>query len=87
MKTIPAFVSTVGATRTIALPDDIPVGARIAVMVITEEIVDDHPKRRARFDAVMAAIQAAMREGFSPPAISDSEFDARIDRARHATGS
>lgn len=87
MYRIPAFLSTVGATRTIALPDTIPVGTRVAVMVMSDEPAADNPERRLRFDRVMTAIQAAIKEGFSSPAISDAELDSRIDRARRATGS
>ena len=87
MKRIPAFLSTVGATRTIALPDTIPVGTRVAVMVMPDDPAADNPERRLRFDRVMAAIQAAIKEGFTPPTISDVELDSRIKMARRATGS
>lgn len=87
MRNIPAFISTVDANRTIALPYSIPVGAKVAVMVMSEEAAEDSPERRLRFERVMAAIQAAMAEGFSPPAISDRELDSRIKMARHAAGS
>jgi len=86
MHRIPAFISTVDETRTIALPDTIPVGARVAVMVMPGKPGEDSPERRLRFERVMEAIQAAIREGFTPPAISDEEYDARIEMARHAVG-
>ena len=87
MHKIPAFISTVNATRTIALPASIPVGSRVAVMVMSGEPAEDSPERRLRFDRVMAAIQAAIAEGFTPPVISDKELDSRIKMARRTTGS
>lgn len=56
-------------------------------MVMSDEPAEDSPERRLRFDRVMAAIQAAIAEGFTPPAISDRELDSRIKMARRATGS
>ncbi len=86
MRNIPAFISTVSATRTIALPDNIPIGTKVAVMVMSDEPAGDTPERRLRFDRVMAVIQAAIAEGFTPPAISDGELDSRIKMARRSTG-
>ncbi|MBX3054613.1 MAG: hypothetical protein KF753_24295 [Caldilineaceae bacterium] len=86
MRNIPAFISTVNADRTIALPENIPVGAKVAVMVMSEEL-EDSPERRLRFERVMATIQAAIAEGFAAPAISDRELDSRIKMARRGIGS
>lgn len=86
LATTAAFVSTVDTSRTIVLPDDIPIGATVAVVLMPSEAAANVAlTRRARFEQVMAAIRAAMSEGFSAPDISDTELDARIERARRAT--
>lgn len=72
-----AYVTTVSAGHTITLPDDIPVGARVAVVVLPEAppAVDD-ADRPARFAATLKAIRAAA--GWTPDTgIPD---DAALDR-------
>lgn len=80
----PAYISTVRSDHTIILPNDIPIGAKVAVVLVgpdNEQIMDQ--ARYARFQKVLDAIKAAVDSGSEPPAISDVEIDARIERARH----
>ncbi len=80
-----AYIATVERDHTIHLPDAIPVGAKVAVLLLPiEEASSEHNSRHARFEQVLAAVRAAMAEGFSPPAISDTELNARIRRARQS---
>ncbi|MCB0105642.1 MAG: hypothetical protein KDE53_07030 [Caldilineaceae bacterium] len=83
--TTPAYIFTVRSDHTVVLPNDVPIGAKVAVVLVgpdDEKIVDK--MRHARFQKVLDAIKAAVDSGYEPPAISDAEIDARIERARHA---
>ncbi|MCB0025157.1 MAG: hypothetical protein M9936_24345 [Caldilinea sp.] len=78
-----SYISTVDQSRTITLPDSVPVGARVAIVLLPAEAEPAaNGARIARFAAVMEAIGAAQTSGFTPPAVSEAEIDARIDRAR-----
>lgn len=78
------YISTVDKSRTITLPTTVPVGARVAVVLLpAENEMNASASRDARFAAVMEAIGAAQASGFTPPAISDAELDTLIERARH----
>ena len=82
------YISIVDPSRTIPLPDTVPIGARVAIVLLppVEMPPDADAERTARFVAVMNAIAAAQATGFTPPDISDAELDARIDRARRSSG-
>jgi hypothetical protein len=69
------YISTVDKSRTILLPDTVPVGARVAVVLLpsVETPPDADAERTARFTAVMKAIAAAQVAGFTPPEISNAE--------------
>jgi hypothetical protein len=80
-----SYISVVDKSRTITLPDSVPIGARVAVVLLPgEEKPEARSTRAARFATVMEAIRAAIADGFTPPEISDAELDARIDCARKA---
>ena len=83
------YISTVDPSRTISLPDTVPVGAMVAIVLLppVETPPDADAERTVCFMAVMKAIAAAQAAGFTPPEISDAELDARIDRARRTSGS
>jgi hypothetical protein len=84
--TTAAFISTVNADHAIQLPEDIPVGAKVAVFLLPEqESTVEQTARRARFERVMMAVRAAIADNFSSPTISDAELKARIQRARRAS--
>lgn len=82
------YISTVDPSRTISLPDTVPVGARVAIVLLppVETLPDADAERTARFMAVMKAIAAAQAAGFTLPEISNAELDTRIDRARRSSG-
>ena len=80
------YISTVTKSRTITLPDTVPIGAKVAVVLLpAEDAAEPIPGRDARFASVMAAIRAAIADNFMPPDISDAELTARIERARRAS--
>jgi hypothetical protein len=81
-----AFVSTVNSDRIIVLPEGIPVGAKVAIVLLpTEDISEENAARALRFQKVMDAIRAAIHSNFIPPEISKSELDQLIIEARQAS--
>jgi hypothetical protein len=80
-----AFVTTVGADRTIKLPPDMPVGATVAVIAVpTSTSEQETEARRARFAATLAAIREASKAGAPRISISDAELTALVEKARKA---
>jgi hypothetical protein len=79
----PLLVTTVGDDRTIVLPDSIPSGAQIGIVLLSSG-QDELRTRKERFKAALAEIEAAIlhsqREPIPFP--SDAEFDDLIERAR-----
>ncbi len=83
MTTTSAYVSTVKADRTIVLPDGIPVGAKVAVVLLpSEETQEDSDVRNRRFQKVMDTIRAAINNNFVSPEVSERELNQLIDEAR-----
>ncbi len=84
LKMTTAYVATVGPDHTIILPNDVPVGATIAVIVMPPTIVgsDGDEARRARFAETLAATRAAMADEALQPTLSDAEVDELVERAR-----
>jgi len=71
LETIPAYITKVGSDHTIVLPNEMPVGAMVAVIVVpTDVAAADVAARRARFAETLAAIRAASVGG-APSAIPD----------------
>ena len=85
MTTISAYVSIVKGNRTIELPQNIPIGAKVAVIVLpSEDIKEESVIRTMRFQMVMDAIRAAISSNFESPEISDQELNDLIHEARQA---
>ena len=90
MTTTSAYVSTVDDNRTIVLPEGIPVGARVAVILLpseemsSEEAYKESAVRNVRFQKVMDAIRAAIGSNFTSPEVSDRELKQLIHEARQA---
>jgi len=84
LETTSAYITTVGSDHTIVLPAEMPVGATVAVIVVpTSTTSVDDAARRARFAETLSAIRAASARE-TPPAISDDDLDALIEKARKA---
>jgi len=79
----PLLVTTVGDDRTIVLPDSVPSGATIGIVVLSSP-PDHNLTRKERFKAALAEIEAAILHSQRDPIDlpSDSDFDALIERAR-----
>ncbi|MCB0083483.1 MAG: hypothetical protein KDE47_21225 [Caldilineaceae bacterium] len=84
----PLLVTTVGRDRTVILPDSIPSGATIGIVVLSNE-PEYLLTRKERFKAALAEIEKAVAHSQEDPlpALADSEFDALIERARKETSS
>lgn len=85
MTTTSAYVSTVKVNRTIELPPHIPVGAKVAIIVLpSEEVEEENSTRAMRFRKVMDAIRAAIHSDFESPEITDRELRNLVREARQA---
>jgi hypothetical protein len=79
----PAYVATVGADHTIVVPEDIPIGTTVAVIVMPSESVKmSEEARHARFAETLAAIREASLQYSEETPISDADLDALIKKAR-----
>ena len=80
-----AYVSTVGPDRTIVLPESVPVGVQVAVVLLPDEKENGETMtRNGRFQVVMDAIRAAMESNFTEREPTDKELDEMIAEARKA---
>lgn len=77
------LVTTVNDDHTIVLPDSIPSGAKVGIILLS-----DAPQRvltrKERFKAALSEIERAIKRSHIEPIKlpSPSEFDALIERAR-----
>jgi hypothetical protein len=88
LETIPAYITVVTADRTIVLPDDMPIGAKVAVVIMPSErsLPNEDDARRERFAKTLAAIKAAVESEESLSAMPDDALDELIEKARKSTG-
>jgi hypothetical protein len=76
-----AYIATIQPDHTVAVPEEMPIGASVAVIVLPSQPADD-AARRARFTATLAAIQSAMSTPVPP--LTDSELNALLEKARRS---
>ena len=76
----PAYITTIRPDRTIVLPDEMAVGATVAVVILPAASEPDSTARKERFEATLSAINSASRAG-NPPSISDEELNELIKKA------
>jgi hypothetical protein len=74
----PTHIATIRPDHTIALPNEMPVGAKVMVIVMPDE--SSEAARKARFAKTMEAIRAAMEMPL--PKITEAELDTLVDKAR-----
>jgi hypothetical protein len=79
---VAAYVTVVSPDRTIRLPADVPVGATVAVVLLTAGAADE-ASRRERFERTRAAVRAAERAGQGAE-MDDPTLDALIEQARRS---
>ena len=83
VNTTPAYIGTVDEGHTVSVPSEVPIGAKVAILLLPPTSIDEREaERKERFAGVMAAIHSAIAAGYTTPPISDEEVDARIRRAR-----
>ncbi len=81
---VAAYVTVVSPDRTIRLPDDVPVGATVAIILLPPMGAADEAARRERFERTRAALRAASESTAGAPDIDDAALDVLIDEARRA---
>ena len=83
LSTTPAYIGTVGEGHIVSVPSEVPIGAKVAILLLPPDPIDEREStRKERFESVLAGIRSAIAAGYTTPAISDEELDARIRRAR-----
>jgi len=86
--TTPAYIGTVDEGHVVSVPSEVPIGARVAILLLPPSTLDEREgDRRERFESVLAAIRSAIAAGYATPTISDEELDARVRRARQQKSS
>lgn len=82
-KVTPAYIATINANHTIELPEEMPVGATVAVVLIPAGIDNAAGiERHERFSRTLTAITAAA----TPPLdMTDEDIDALIKQARKSS--
>jgi hypothetical protein len=82
----PAYIVTVGDDRIVRLPDTIPAGTTVAVVVIPCEEApyesSDEATRKMRFDLALKAVREAIEHGYGTNLPSDEEITRLIEEAR-----
>jgi hypothetical protein len=79
----PTYIATVRPDHIIVLPEEMPVGAQVMVILVPPKAVsvENDPARAARFAATLAAIKAAMENPIPNPP-TDEELKALVEKAR-----
>lgn len=81
----PAFVTTVPPDRTIHLPQDVPIGATVAVVLLPRSGDSaDEALRRQRFERTREALRVASERPAGAPELDDATLNALIDEARRS---
>lgn len=77
------LVTTVGDDRTIVLPQSVPSGATIGIVVLDQGAMHKLT-RKERFKAALAEIENAIKHSHDNPIRlpSDTDLDVLIERAR-----
>lgn len=78
------YISTVKANHTIDLPKSIPIGAKVAVTLLSTDDAEAELARNLRFQKVMDAIRAAINSNYTTPEVSDADLNQLIREARQA---
>jgi len=85
-----AYITVVEEDHLIAIPQTIPTGATVAVVIVSpSDIMRRSPKReesvrQAHFAAVMEAINSVVAKPAPADRYTDAELDAMIEKARKA---
>ncbi len=82
----PTLIATIRPDHTVALPAEMPVGAKVMVIVMPDESAKmEETARGERFTRTLNAVRAAMQ---MPQAqITDAEIVSLVDKARRSVAS
>jgi len=82
----PTHIATIRPDHTVTLPSEMPVGAKVMIIVMPDESAKiDEVARKERFAKTLDAIRVAMQ--ISLPQISDADLNALVDKARKTPAS
>ena len=76
----PAYITTIRPDRTIILPDEMAVGATVAVVILPPISEPASLERKERFEATLRAINNASNVE-NAPSISDEQLNKLIKEA------
>ena len=80
-----AYIAVVGGDHLIRVPEIIPSGAKVAIVIVGEGDDSIEHERKARFEAVMSAIRGAIERGHDgSDAPSIEEITRLVKKARTA---
>ncbi|BCX05250.1 MAG: hypothetical protein KatS3mg053_3188 [Candidatus Roseilinea sp.] len=84
--TVPMYVATVDEDHKVALPEHLPVGTRVGIIILPFSSESGALARKAHFEAALADIEAAIDRSRAEPITlpPDEEIDALIEDARKA---
>jgi hypothetical protein len=82
----PTHIATIRPDHTITLPTEMPIGAKVMIIVMPDESAKvDERARQERFAKTLEAIRVAMKMPL--PKISDAKLNALVDKARKSPAS
>jgi hypothetical protein len=76
----PAYITTIRPDRTIVVPDEMAIGATVAVVILPAMSEPNNPERKERFEATLRAINNASTVE-NAPRISDEQLNKLIKEA------
>ena len=82
----PTLIATIRPDHTVTLPAEMPVGAKVIVIVMPIEPAKmEEAARRERFARTLEAVRAAVRMPLAQ--VTDAEIDSLVDKARKSAAS
>ncbi len=77
----PTHIATIRPDHTVTLPAEMPVGAKVMIIVMPDEAArSGEDARRERFARTLNAIRAAMQVPLAQ--VTDAEIESLVDKAR-----
>ena len=82
----PTLIATIRPDHTVTLPAEMPVGAKVMVIVMPDESAKmEETARRERFARTLNAIRAVMQMPLAQ--VTDAEIESLVDKARKSVAS
>ncbi len=82
----PTHIATIRPDHTVALPAEMPVGAKVMIIVMPDEAArSGEAARRERFARTLNAVRAALQMPLAQ--VTDAEIESLVDKARKSVAS